>query len=334
MNNNIGTDPSLISNIEVLDVDDKKASSNKKEKKPKKESKLSNVIKKVLFTVLIIALMGGVAYGLYFYLKLGRNKNTENINVVLSDKNVSIGDTLPSDLSYYGTITGTDVSNCSLDVASVNVNVPGEYKYYVTCKKYRFEGKIFVNNNLNISTKILYKSVGDTVAPEDFISNPSAEYTYTFVDAEGILNLLDNESVPTKVAIKVTGGDTSGIINAGIVVLQEKPFMYLTCSSVEVNSETNTNYITDKFAINSDRNLMGEKYRISTYLFEDEDSLKNRLNEYSDFVSSVDYEGLTLSVIEVLEDSTLDEEYGSTFPTTYYDTQSYYKNTKQFKCSI
>ena len=85
MKNEIGTDPTMVDVIETLDVPvpEKKIepkNENKQNNNDKKPEKKGSFIKNLLFIILVLALMGGVAFGVYYYLRLAKN-NENNVNV-------------------------------------------------------------------------------------------------------------------------------------------------------------------------------------------------------------------------------------------------------------
>ena len=90
---NIGIDPSVVPVIESLDFTPGETyTENKTVKKVKtnksNDDKGPSLIKKILFTLVVLALMAGVAFGVYYYLSLGRNVSTSTI-FSLMDKSSS-----------------------------------------------------------------------------------------------------------------------------------------------------------------------------------------------------------------------------------------------------
>ena len=79
----IGIDPTMMPVIESLDVlpaetkPEEKANGKKNKKKkgklptPNPDKKPRDLIKKILFTVVVLLLMAGVSFGVYYYLSLG-----------------------------------------------------------------------------------------------------------------------------------------------------------------------------------------------------------------------------------------------------------------------
>ena len=72
----IGIDPTMVSVIETLDVLPKEEIPNKpknkgRSKTPNPDKKPGDLLKKILFTIVILALMAGVSFGVYYYLSLG-----------------------------------------------------------------------------------------------------------------------------------------------------------------------------------------------------------------------------------------------------------------------
>ena len=156
MKNEIGTDPTMVDVIETLDVPvpEKKIepkNENKQNNNDKKPEKKGSFIKNLLFIILVLALMGGVAFGVYYYLRLAKN-NENNVNVKpafnLNKMQINEGDEVPQSLSEYGDFSKIDISNCKLDTSEVKNNVPGNYTYYVMCNGSKYSESFVVKKDL------------------------------------------------------------------------------------------------------------------------------------------------------------------------------------------
>ena len=205
MKNEIGTDPTMVDVIETLDVPvpEKKIepkNENKQNNNDKKPEKKGSFIKNLLFIILVLALMGGVAFGVYYYLRLAKN-NENNVNVTpafnLNKMQINEGDEIPQSLSEYGDFSKIDISNCKLDTSEVKNNVPGNYTYYVMCNGPKYSESFVVKSKdgsdepiaptvtkrLNVTTYFNYTIKGEHLNIERLISSDD-NLTFSFKDKE------------------------------------------------------------------------------------------------------------------------------------------------------
>ena len=205
MRNEIGTDPTMVDVIETLDVPvpEKKIEpkkENKRDNNDKKPEKKGSFIKNLLFIILVLALMGGVAFGVYYYLRLAKN-NENNVNVTpafnLNKMQINEGDEIPQSLSEYGDFSKIDISNCALDTSEVKNNVPGNYTYYVMCNGSKYSESFVVKSKdgsdepntptvtkrLNVTTYFNYTIKGEQLNIERLISSDD-NLTFEFADKE------------------------------------------------------------------------------------------------------------------------------------------------------
>ena len=205
MKNEIGTDPTMVDVIETLDVPvpEKKIepkNENKQNNNDKKPEKKGSFIKNLLFIILVLALMGGVAFGVYYYLRLAKN-NENNVNVTpafnLNKMQINEGDEVPQSLSEYGDFSKIDISNCKLDTSEVKNNVPGNYTYYVMCNGSKYSESFVVKSKdgsdepvtptvtkrLNVTTYFNYTIKGEQLNIERLISSDD-NLTFEFANKE------------------------------------------------------------------------------------------------------------------------------------------------------
>ena len=205
MRNEIGTDPTMVDVIETLDVPvpEKKIepkNENKQNNNDKKPEKKGSFIKNLLFIILVLALMGGVAFGVYYYLRLAKN-NENNVNVTpafnLNKMQINEGDEIPQSLSEYGDFSKIDISNCKLDTSEVKNNVPGNYTYYVMCNGSKYSESFVVKSKdgsddpiaptvtkrLNVTTYFNYTIKGEQLNIERLISSDD-NLTFEFANKE------------------------------------------------------------------------------------------------------------------------------------------------------
>lgn len=356
----IGTDPTMVEIIESLDVlpqenkaEEKGKKGNKKQKKnPKKVSTTKNpdkkkgdLAKKILFTIVIILLMAGVSYGVYFYLSLGRRASGVT-KFKLEDKLVYVGDLLPTSVIEYGDFSTVDISECSLDIAAVDSNVAGEYSYSVTCGKTKDTAKVIVAERIVFSVEAIpvYKVIGDEVTADEFFSTEADGYSFAFVDEPAVKSYLESGDGLYSIEITVTndkGNET--VINSLLYILSEKAKIHLTCNGAKESLNGHSYNIIDVITFNQERNYMGASLRTYSYIYESETEYEEaKLSIANGKITINNIEGYALidninhkiKIVNKLSENTLTEEYGSDFPETYSDINNYYRNTKKYSCSI
>ncbi|MBE6148014.1 MAG: hypothetical protein E7167_00680 [Firmicutes bacterium] len=354
----IGLDPTMMPVIESLDdlpadaPSDKKnkKENNKKGNKPKSKTpdpnkKSGDLLKKILFTVVVLLLMAGVSFGVYYYLSLG-TKSGGKSKFTLEDKLVFVGETLPTSVMEYGDFSTVDVSECSLNILDVNVNEPGEYNYSIVCGKAKYTAKIIVQERVSfdIATKLVYKQLGDEVEASEFITTEREDYNISFVSEEAVKDYLTAMGGPHVVEIKVVNSEgQETIVSSLLYVLSEQANMYLTCNSSKQSVGDYNFTIIDKIAFDSSRNDMGASIRSYNYSFDSDAEYENMkkqiiegkiiINNHEGYVL-IDNVNKKIQLVNLLTMETLEEEYGSQFPTTYTEINGFYRNTKRYSCSI
>jgi len=345
----IGIDPTMVSVIETLDVLPKEEIPNKpknkgRSKTPNPDKKPGDLLKKILFTIVILALMAGVSFGVYYYLSLGTKRPTAKFT--LEDKVIFIGGILPTSVIDYGDFSTIDVSECSLNTKNVNVNQPGEYVYVITCGKSSASAKIIVKEKqvFAIESKFVYKTVGDEVEPSEFIKAEGDNYQVSFVNPDDVQNNLLTIGGPYVIDLKVVNEKSEEtIVSALLYVISEDVNLYLTCNS---NMQTAGGYdfvITDKIAFDDSKENLGISIRTHSYSFSldtEYETMKNAINggrliiNGNEGYALIDNVNMQLKIVSILSNEVLGSEYGSELPKAYNDINSYYRNTKKYSCSI
>lgn len=342
-NNSIGTDPTLIETIDSLDVLPGGTSENPNDKKKKyktkdPDKKGNDIIKKIIFVVVIIALMAGVAFGLYYYLSLGtKKKNT--VNFTLDNISIGVNEELSKNVIDYGNFSTVDISTCSLNINDVNVSEVGTYNYSVTCKSTTRTAQIIVENNSTIEgeTLLVFKNTGDTVEAKEFI-NSDREYEISFENEDEVKSALNMSGGPYLVNLKLSENGSEKSVSSALYVMKSTPKMFLSCTSNIIDDKYT---ITDKMAFDDDGNDLNVKVRIYTYSYPED--YESKVSEIVDGKITIDdHEGIaltnsndrTISIVNLLSQTTLNSEYGSSFPDKYNPINNYYRTTKNYTCSI
>lgn len=355
MKNEIGTDPTMVDVIETLDVPvpEKKIEpkNENKQNNNKKPEKKGSFIKNLLFIILVLALMGGVAFGVYYYLRLARN-NENNVNVTpafnLNKMQINEGDEVPQSLSEYGDFSKIDISNCKLDTSEVKNNVPGNYTYYVMCNGSKYSESFVVKSKdgsdepvtptvtkrLNVTTYFNYTIKGEQLNIERLISSDD-NLTFEFANKEKYKEDMYNIGLQ-KVEIKAVDEENNeNTYYAFVYVVNEEPKMKFKCVSPN-------NSLKDVILFNKNKENMNNSVRMYEYTFDEK--------EYSNMIETVtngtikinenegnailDYQNKKITILKDLPKETLDSEYGGSFPTTYSEVSNYYRNSLKYTCSF
>jgi len=354
--NEIGTDPTMVDVIETLDVPvpEKKIepkNENKQNNNDKKPEKNGSFIKNLLFIILVLALMGGVAFGVYYYLRLAKN-NENNVNVTpafnLNKMQINEGDEVPQSLSEYGDFSKIDISNCKLDTSEVKNNVPGNYTYYVMCNGSKYSESFVVKSKdgsdepvtptvtkrLNVTTYFNYTIKGEQLNIERLISSDD-NLTFEFANKEKYKEDMYNIGLQ-KVEIKAVDLENNeNTYYAFVYVINEEPKMKFKCVSPN-------NSLIDEIIFNKNKENMNNSVRMYEYTYND--------TEYSNIIETInngtikinenegnailDYQNKKITILKDLPKETLDSEYGGSFPTTYSEVSNYYRNSLKYTCSF
>lgn len=314
------------------------------EKKPKKKGN------KVLFVILILIVLVGVGFGTYYVLNYtDLLSKKEQVTIETKDIEVSINGTLPTSITEYATINGTDTKNCSLNTLNVVINKEGEYEYTVTCGEISKTGKVKVidNTELEVATKTVYKTKEDKVEPKEFIDNKdNLDMTYEFVEPDKVNALLSGEYGTYTVKIKVKSNNKTTEVDGTLVLMEQKVKGFYICSSKEQNVEGINAKMTlsEEFVILNDGNHSYGNIANETYLFTftDETEYTSYLAKYkTEEVFSInnisgkpvfDDEKLTISITRGKDNLEVINEYGENNMLNYSTIKTYFVNTLGYTC--
>lgn len=326
----------LQANSNILEQETKKQVGTTPPKKEKKAPKMS----KGIFTLLIIALIAGVGYGVFFTLtKLKEDKLT----VTPNNLTFNLGEELPTDLKEYATFDGINPNNCTLNVKSVDTNKEGTYQYSILCDKKTYNGQIVVEDKIGVEAvlKTAYAAVGGEINPEDFIESCNKEKCeYAFVNKESVEEFLKEEGGPHEVVIKITSDSKEAEVKGNLVVTKEPIQFYLYCSSPTEQKESATYNIVDKFGLNNTGKYLGYATRNFEYTFKSEEAYKavkeenDKKSEYDGHVGKLIFndQEKKLTVEVKLIGETLNLEYNQgAFPDEFKSIETYYEG-KQYSC--
>lgn len=205
------------------------------EKEPKKK------MNKTLFVVIIIVVLFIVGFGVYYVLQYTDLLNHSNTQVTVQTKDLefNLGDNLPTDISEYATITGTDTKNCSIDMLSVDTTTAGTYSYTVSCGETKSTGQITIvdNGSESYEVKTVYASIDEEIAASSFIKGDTTGLSVSFVDETIVKNYLATAG-SYEVTLKVVdASNRESTLTGKLVVLEYKIAGYYECEKVVPTTE-------------------------------------------------------------------------------------------------
>lgn len=343
--NNVGIDP--INNVNVNGFVEPPKKENigtmpPEDKSPKK------VKHKGLFIIFILILMAGVAFGVYYLLKLSKNQ----IKVVLKENIViPLGEKIPVDINEYATITGTESNNCTLITTNINNNKIGKYEYSINCAKKSYSGFVEVKDQTapKIALKVVYKSLTDNneIKAKDFITSciDPSECQYKFKDKQQ----LDKETGgPYEIDIDVSDNQNNLTSVKGILYVipyNIRAILAFSSPQEQITNYEGTKFITDEIiTAQTDAGIiyMNVSRREHVYKFTNEKQYHEVIGNKDTTISfdgqtglaSYDDEKLTLKISNDLPKETLNNEVGGEFPTDFPTIKKYYTETKNYTLEI
>lgn len=299
---------------------------------------------KALFIILIVALLAGIAYGVYYYLSLGKSK--AKVSVTPRDLEVEINGVLSSDIADYATLSGTDAKNCQLNTDAVDLTTEGVYEYKISCGNDTFTGYVnVVNNSLpTVQTKNVYKGVSADsnveLKAEDFIVENTCSSTdckYAFADSESVKGYLATAG-NYDISITVTdGNDKVGTVTSKLIVLASPLKIMMVCTLTREDGSK----VTDRLAIGEDNTFIDYANRVNEFTFKDQESYNAVAGEKKDELTYSDVSGratyddanMKLSIESDLTIDTLNKDFGGTFPRNYMEINQGY-TTKGYTCTV
>ncbi len=336
VSNTIGTDPSSIPVIDTLDA--VPTEETIKANKPKEPKKKNDFLKKVLFVILVLALMAGVGFGVYYYLNLGTKKKvTKPAEFTLQNQVVYVGDILSTDLVEYGDFSKVDISSCSLDIQNVDISKEGQYDYSVMCNGTKYSAKITVLSKVEFTyqTKLVRKVAGSSYDISDFIVGKE-DYDYEFIENSAVINYFKNAGGPYNIGItlKDNNGNTLNAY-AALVITHESPYITMNCQK-KTNKVTEVN----TYSFNSSKTDMGYTTRSFEYSYEDKKTYDKEKQKIVNGVLTIDEHtgiaivndnDLTITIVTELDNNSVPSELSSL--NSYNDIYNYYTNNG-YVCKI
>lgn len=300
---------------------------------------------KILFTVLIIVLIGAVAYGVYYFL----NVSSKMVKLTPKTINIGIGETIPDNIKAYATVTKGNINDCSLNTRNVDTSKTGEYEVTITCGKSTYNAKVIVSDKTApvATLNIVFRTVNTTVTVEDFVKScvdPSNCKT-NFADESKINEYMKTPGGPYEVKVEATDDiGNKKDYNAPLYVTSEDIFIFANFFSPE---ESLTEYkakkvINDIFAINRGLTFLNAARRNYKYTFENESDYEKVIKDKE---NTITFDGITgiatyndaslsFEISTDLSLNTLNNENNGSFSSNYADILKIYRDTKGYTVSV
>ena len=303
---------------------------------PSSNEKKSKPMSKVLFVLLILVLIAGVAFGVYYFLN-----RSNSVKLTPKEITLGIGDIVPDDVNSYATNISGNTSLCSVDSNNVDSTQPGNYKVIIKCKDKTYEATVIVTDKTapQVELNTVFRTINTSVNVDDFVkscTDPSSCKT-SFKNEQEVNTYLQTAGGPYKVEIVATDDNgNEATYTAELYVTSEDVFLYLDCSTseTEVMNYSATKTIEDIFPIaRTDFLFLNVARRDYVYKF-------TSLDEYNQVVGNKDttitfdsitgnaiYDdaNLTLTISTDLPIDKLNSENGGNFPTNYSEIQTLYQ---------
>ena len=308
---------------------------------PKKKKGIS----KILFVLLIIVLIGAVAFGVYYFLNISNNI----VKLTPKEVNIGLGETIPDNINDYATITKGDASSCNVNTRNVDSSVIGEYEVTILCGKNTFKTKVIVGDKTAPVAVLntVFKTINSTAVVEDFIKSCSdlSNCKTSIVDEAKLKEYLSVAGGPYEVAIEAVDDIGNAATYNAILYVTENPIsLYANFSSTETNL---TDYkakkvINDILPLSATLEFQKVARRDYKYTFENESVYNEVVKEKPTTITFDGITGiaryndknLTLEISTDLSYETLKNENNGDFPTSYQEIQAIYKDTKGYTPSF
>lgn len=339
----IGIDPTTLDIIESLDDSSDttggkkkkktKVPKEKKEKKVNPDAKPGDGLKKFLLIFLIIALIGGVGFGVYYYLNLGTTNNGKNKDkkFTLNEVNVTIGDILSDKVTDYGTFQ-VDIKTCTLETDDVDTSKVGDYSYSVTCGDTKYSSLVHVLDvpTFDIQLVLAVTTVGEKIDVNNLFVT-SEDYKAEVIDEETFEASFETPGLKKIDFLLYNEFEQRNTITGYVYVFENSFDDTLTCVAPE--DESDKYALTDTMYFDASGN---KTTALRNYAFDLEGKqIKDVLDAISD-TGRISYEGA--SGFALLNEGTghldiVNEVYDSTPGTTKSEIKDYYTNTKNYTCN-
>ena len=300
-----------------------------------------SLIKKILFTIVILASLAAIGYGLYYYLSLANSKAKNRVKT--NELIVDIGASLSTNPEDYATFKGISSANCYVDLKQVDSKSVGKYTYSIVCGNEKYPGSIIIKDGVLpvVTTKPITKIKNSDLLAEDFIitCEDDSKCTHKFKDDSKVKEYLS--SAGEYEILIITSDESNNQVESKekLTVIEADIAYYLTCTNMGF-SEDNSYMKTqeDKLAFDNNNSFLGIANRKIVFNYFESNKYKNEKSGnstgFKDYQGTVTYNDDKYEVTFnfVLDNETLNSEYANEFPTDYLNIWAFYV-TKNFTCN-
>lgn len=353
-NTNVNTDPTAVPIPGTEEVDNKNNFTDPNKDisigsvpPPMNNNKKGKTANKILLILLVLVLMAGVAYGVYFFLNKA-NGVTNKLSVTTKEVKLNIGDKIPEKVTDYVTVNNGNAESCTV-TTDAKSEVAGTYEYKVICNEETFKGKIIVEDTEapKLTVNVVFKDKNSSYDITDFYSEciDSSECNVSFVNEEEIAGFMQTEGLHT---VKLKASDANSNtqeFETSLYVTNTPIFSFYTCKGLEEAKDGFKKQIHDTFPLShtDDGNtaLAGVNRRDYVFTFDNEEEYNKVVNDKPSTLTIDNVTGVALyfdSTYQVvistdLPVSTLNSENNGSFPTTFGEFYNLYVTQKNNICS-
>ena len=308
---------------------------------------------KLLLLILLLAVIGGLGYGCYYFINVKGILNTSDVTVkaVTAEK----GEELSTNIADYATFKNTSSSNCTLDTKKVKTDTVGTYEFIITCGSKSYKGKVTVQDTKGpeIVVKTNIVTAGTTLDANMLVAsaNENAKYQYASeserekFQTAGLQNL--------KIIATDDNDNTKNYVIPVIVTSYEYSMGIIATKDITDESEENPSIIEKNVIVynNSAGYINDTSYTAYIMIFEDYDGYKAAIKNYDDsgVFTYKSYTGTpvfypeedTIVIVKDINTDLIFDEFNTTYTnlkTNNYSTITFnqvsYKNLVEFNKEI
>lgn len=302
---------------------------SKKEKK-----KLS----KTTILILVILLIFAIGAGIYFVLNYVKESKPKGSITLRDPLTWELGQDLSSNVEDYATITGYDLSTCSVDTSKVDNKKMGSYDYTITCGAISKSGKMVLQDKKapNVVVKEVSVVPNASIALDDFIVSCQdfSKCSYVLEDEKTNLDeMIMNEGTYHFNIIVSDDYNNQTVVKLTLNVTNDAPVKNMFCSLTSTKDEELKAdvEITYNYGINSN-DVLATTEKIYTYTFENREAYQNVKNSFDEGkgingvvgVTVFDDDEFMITITNELAIDSLVKEFNvSNFSTDYYELKQF-----------
>lgn len=349
--NEVGIDPTTLNIIESLDgpsTTDKKTktkNTSKTKDKKNKEKKPGYQIRSALLIVVVLLCLGGVGFGVYYYLHLGQKGGGGSTKLYQPNNiSVEVNSSLPTRIKDYGEFPGVDLATCELDTSEVDITTVGEYPYSIKCGNDKYSATVYVIEEIifDIVPNLVYTVAGENVDPSKFFTiNDNQKYTFKYADEEKANSALNAKGVK---AIEIKVSNSENVIKSmkGVLFVTEQEYAdVMNCGTSQVTSDDKKFDIREEIFFGSD-GIRIDTIKIYTFFIDTDEELRSIKDGIFEN-GSINYDGKTgyalvdpknktLSIVSYSSGGIVERQDITSTAASKEDLKNYYENNRNYTC--